>query len=1470
MYGPSDVLLCDSSHVTTLNRNTLSANLTCPFTTIAVDTRGAQVSGSNSIQDFESPFWWGHIIKDLVLDVTKTILISSTMSTSCEHTINASISPLKDKKDVELLSLKLAFIQHHLFNSKNALYGKRAFRWAKRQYNLIKNLSVLENAKHVFRHCIGGKGVISKSVEILTHIHEEVDEDLPSVFPSWFVQFCPLSGNQRNAYERVCSFLRGSLVGSHDVSAIDSFLSFAKAMLRLRRVCFHSNLHKYVGDHNAVEEISQHEADWDCSQPNFELAQDFLVHSSKLQQLLNILHKDCGCEIAESDKLLTVTPRNTRKRRKRKKVLILSSLPDILRITSLFLNAVGISHELVLPAAKYDAMQPIQTSSCTSSSLNWLHCQQTIARFEMGSASGTTYDIILSSPEVLGSSSLGLSASNAEVVISLDEDWSGRSNLLYYSILMKNCVQADSGDGRKYIKLIAEDTCEESFLTFAKKVKGGSSVYPIPLSKSSINNSMIDSKGYLLVASENDSTGSLLGSNILRCSNVPLSKVLCTESSFPPFATIGCDLRFLADDPYYQEDDCQISQVKFDTDLINLGTQVPSLLDDQLDQFSPINSENGKKKSMSLAKSLIDAEAQSVLNSYCGVRYNSKCYEELFKNTSDITSRDTISKQVQGYLFLFKKNTHSYESSQREVLKVSSKSLTNNSSKSRRERGKRYKDKAKARSVHPVRKNIVTTETLLSSFLFYEGEDKGKDRDYSNREENNLKRTKAEYEEEECNKKMQKNLCATSFSMLRSQLDGNQGTEPIIYFPPLFPHLHEAVLNRTKNDVSEITQETIPSKKRKLIVQQERTVSGKNPRVSQTIVSPGKNTSLSNSLQNEAKIPIPKDIISELNLSDADFINNTDSFFDDDFLPGLSLDKEAEAIDDKTFSISELNPGKQEINEDFGLLGTGSLVSYFDESMQYGKALSVSSNSYSFWLDPFEPNKSASKVFSNCYEDEHVSMSNGPQLDSLVLRVKRKQSSMQLPRFFSHKFNRPLHRPGLSNNISYPMKNELHVAGQNAQKKQKKNHSLSPAHPDMARSVNVAGAVASIGPHSNHGLAGRTSIMQDRGISSISPSKSHNFKAYLLVQSNLVKCFHSSMKSDHMGKDDAQSIFIKSLRDNEHTGDMDIVTATSQRDHFVDDQSNIVNFVPFSIGFLTEKERKKAGTVGSRIGIKLPMGVKVTNRFREFSRVPDTDWNNDDDSLLNSIVSKFGSNWHVACQVLSSNSGDVKVGLEKNRSARQCYERWKSINPQSHLIQDDKSFGQIDQKGNEVVKKMDLTNIGNIIVDFSVDKNQIEPLRNQKSVKSRFQRLNKATSKQHIIPLIVPGYNSSNSNQSIHSHPSHPSHIQSVRDAVSEATGSHDVKLEMWPIQFLDIAEIRRKNLHQRSSGSSRSPQKHPPYHQHSKSQQVHRQPSGSNHQQPPVPQHAPGRNQSSVQTHPNGSRVQENTQPTQPIFKNR
>ena len=64
-----------------------------------------------------------------------------------------------------------------------------------------------------------------------------------------------------------------------------------------------------------------------------------------------------------------------------------------------------------------------------------------------------------------------------------------------------------------------------------------------------------------------------------------------------------------------------------------------------------------------------------------------------------------------------------------------------------------------------------------------------------------------------------------------------------------------------------------------------------------------------------------------------------------------------------------------------------------------------------------------------------------------------------------------------------------------------------------------------------------------------------------------------------------------------------------------------------------------------------------------------------------------------------------------------------------------------------------------VIVDPSEITNQNGRLQKEKNVGNRFRRLKKATSKRHIIPLTVPGYNSNSTNQAIQTHPSHLSHL---------------------------------------------------------------------------------------------------------------
>ena len=326
----------------------------------------------------------------------------------------------------------------------------------------------------------GIRGVLKWLLEAVTHSPElslgEREENVSSCIPKWTVQTCPLSSTQRDSYERACMFVRGSFQCVNQDSN-DSFVPASKALLRLRRACFHSDLNESTltlkDDSKAYSNprvknrfcLSCPRYDTDdrisSSQPDIFHAKSLLEKSSKLRQLLIILCKDCGYDVPAKNYLLGAKP--TRRGRKstsgrRKKVLILASLPEVLLLISSFLNAIGIAHELLAPQ---NCLPPFQqegiddfVSNSPESIVSWIHWQQSIIRFDETSLdAGSKSSVLLSSPNSLASSTLGLHASNAEVIISLDEDWSGGCDLSTFSILRKNRTNnMQKTTGRKYIK----------------------------------------------------------------------------------------------------------------------------------------------------------------------------------------------------------------------------------------------------------------------------------------------------------------------------------------------------------------------------------------------------------------------------------------------------------------------------------------------------------------------------------------------------------------------------------------------------------------------------------------------------------------------------------------------------------------------------------------------------------------------------------------------------------------------------------------------------------------------------------------------------------------------------------------------------------------------------------------------------------------------------------------------------------
>lgn len=91
-----------------------------------------------------------------------------------------------------------------------------------------------------------------------------------------------------------------------------------------------------------------------------------------------------------------------------------------------------------------------------------------IRRF-IGSASDryatSSLDVLIGDPQSLGRHYSGLSASSADYVISLDEDWSGRGRNDIDAILMKNYLfhKGPSDCPTRFIKFVVENTFDQIF-----------------------------------------------------------------------------------------------------------------------------------------------------------------------------------------------------------------------------------------------------------------------------------------------------------------------------------------------------------------------------------------------------------------------------------------------------------------------------------------------------------------------------------------------------------------------------------------------------------------------------------------------------------------------------------------------------------------------------------------------------------------------------------------------------------------------------------------------------------------------------------------------------------------------------------------------------------------------------------------------------------------------------------------------
>jgi hypothetical protein len=577
-----------------------------------------------------STVWWGDVLKFLLEGDARRLLIEFAKTDA----LSLSTSGLGDRQQLGILAFRAAYIiGPKIFQSPEVPIQKQVASWARRigkkstadKVARIRNL--LEESTKAFRCDI--QGFVS-----LEDVSTSSRANL-----RWELHHCSLPPCQRSAYDQSCAEVRGalssSLASTHNdgESVFHSLKAVSCALLRLRRQCIHSNLRDIFTNSmmqnrlgpfceaimdqsfgrmskNGRTGIFDRKLADSPSQPDSEIAFSILEGSAKLRKLVSILKYQCDYDLVGEEQLESLlhsedreVPFKSSLKRKSSgptKVAILAVLPEVQLLVSTLLNSVGIKHELLLRATSETRLSngPRQTSDAgveeaseternQTSALAWAEFQTILSKFNSDhSIDKNSVDVVITSTAFIAGDNGGLGIEKAGLVICLDEDWSGRGELMMKYIaarwLARNKVI--STDRCRLIRLVCEDTIEEKILTNEEPPKDESDgdVKPWP----------VDYSGHFLLP-KLDTQAQVLynhspavpslnvcgfpGLNFLKFRGHLLSEVLVSSKDLPPMFGSGAKIRFLplsestiisGESSARHDEDEQIAEVAFLKDLL--------------------------------------------------------------------------------------------------------------------------------------------------------------------------------------------------------------------------------------------------------------------------------------------------------------------------------------------------------------------------------------------------------------------------------------------------------------------------------------------------------------------------------------------------------------------------------------------------------------------------------------------------------------------------------------------------------------------------------------------------------------------------------------------------------------------------------------------------------------------------------------------------------------------------------------
>jgi hypothetical protein len=1356
--GKNDVLLCNHMTLGRLNKSSRAKH----FVSLIIDCRHAFGFGRSEAtqasfcpSSITSSNWWD-AANELVTTQQRCLIIENESNTGELPTYARGLPP---KQTLEILAMRIMLLMGVPLStlSSERLGAKSLLSWARKHVKEgpTKPASLFKAVKDVLLFSVK---------PLLLNLSSPPKLDRSCLSNSgkepWIIIPIQMTALQQKAYVHCCQENQVCLS-----QRFWDYRSISDSLLRLRRCCsFVDNdtlsstltLYKTMNGFSKVKTSQYSNPSW----LSFDAASCLLKASGKLQALLSILSEQSSVSLTnESSVELLLKTKNTLDLPscvipKAKRIAVVAALPELLLMTSILLHCVGLSHRLLLePTSMPDELVFD----------NWKENQLALCDFN---SDRVIPDIVVCSIESISGDHGGLSTELADLFVCLDEDWSGRSEVLLQQVVNRSS-QRRSRQGMapcNFLRLISKNTCESTFLLDPYKLRSGrqhrifsSKLNPIgwfdtPVILEESNKEGEDTR-------EKAVSSSLFGfpaDNVLSFRDSLLSEIFATE--LPPLLSHNGDVMFL---PSSKQD----NELALESSLI----------------YSMIESEW-------LAKATTTVRRASI--------QTTKTIQESFSVPAHFDSESA---------FFFWKTTKASVYSYIQRLAVITEAATFGSSEGltlarpSSLAGSANKDERISKGTQNKESFSETLEpdASASSLLFY-----------------NFNDTRNEGRKE---RRQRFNLYAGSFGKMFSASDlftPGQGEEPITYTPPLFPRIVESSI------LAESDSEFI-------------------------ISSSATDTSIKASLNGDHRDA------KRLRL-DHEFENSEDVLFD------IALDLEDINKDD-SHSQSLAVPS---LVEDFGMAGAGAVPLPRDSALAaaYTAVVPMSHSYYKEATDCFIGNDvSEIETGSRSFVDEST-------MKSVILFVSRKRPRGQVVRPVTSQSGKayrvPL--PGSSGTPSFSavgksVNGVIHEHNGNMTGKQlKKRKAMGSSDHTMT----VSSAFTRL-PYNETALLGATfgqmggqaivktkdslkknlliSLRQSSSGSTLFESTGFRLASIEVKNRVGIRLMSHSWTSNsalevgpglplHVVRPDRDrhpisfeidrslwTSIIKNLgSSNDETGKESLEIAAKQKESFHQSPSIPcrMNFGPFQAGFLASPTGMTyISTTKNRVGISLPMGVKVSSNFD--SSINDVDWTPSHDEHLIHAVQKFGCNWNMVAKS-QANFNEFRYVYDSQSASRgisrNCRERWQALLKIDPLLnangnQRHKSFchkidlpagddvGQhIERPSFAACNRKDQTIVifvpGTALLGKQSDDAENSARKDTMEIeavrpKRTFKAFNKSKPLAMKQKVPIPGV--ATEKPSIG--PSHPSHAQSVDEAVTALGASG--RSEMWPLQLL-VANAKR------------------------------------------------------------------------------